>query len=258
MATLKPLDTSKLESKLAWERPERKDQAGKLALFGGVSLKLKEVDTIFQQATKYGVGSAVALVPESLAKVFKRKDQYLVPVILDHYFGLTDAGLETVQEELFLTNALILADIGNSSATGLRLAKVVSNSFKTVIISDSSATLAISYPNEILANPNVVLVLNLQNLQKIIQASKIKLSGSLNSTQSFQERLKLLAELNTQISAKIILSEDKRVVAVESDSFLNLQTTISQLELCANLAAWRVWAPQILFLEQLFAAAANL
>ncbi len=258
MANLKPLDTSKLEAKFAWERPERKDQAGKLAVFGGISLKLKEVDTVFKQATKYGVGSTVALVPESLAKVFKRQDQYLVPVILDHYFGLTDVGLETVQEELFLTNALILADIGNNSATGLRLAKVISSSIKTVILTDSSAILAISYPNEVLANPNIILITNLQNLQKIIQASSLKLSTSLSSNQSFQERLKCLDDLNSQATAKVILFEDKRVVAVDGNNFLNMQTTISQLELSANIAAWRMWAPQLPFLEQLFAASANL
>lgn len=254
MSGLKPLDTTKLESKLAWEKPERKDQAGSLIIFGGVSLKLKEVDTIFKSAKSCGVGSAYALVPESLARVFKRDDQYLIPVNFDNYYGLSDTGQKTFLEEFGLADGLVLADIGNSSATERKLALAVVKTFKPVVIADSSVNLIFSYPTELLSNQSITLVVSLQNLQKIIKVSGLKLAKPLLSTSSFNQKLETLHELSSQIESKVVLVDDKKVLSVDYVSYISSNLKASSSEFCAHLICWQIWSPKSNILEQVFAA----
>lgn len=254
MANLAPLKTENLLAKFAWEKPERKDQAGSLIIFGGVSLKLKEVDTAFKSARAYGVGHIYALVPESLAKVFKRDDPYLVPVIFDGYYGLTESGQKTFTEEFSLADSLILADIGKSSATEHKLALQISKSFKPVIITDSAINLLLNYHSELLSNSKITIILNLQNLQKLIKATNIATHSALLSTQNLVSKLDVLGQFSSQVSSKLVLIEEGRVLAVDGQKYINLELSKEPLELSANLAAWQIWSPKSIFLEKLFAA----
>lgn len=253
-----PLDTTKLESKLAWEKPERKDQAGSLVIFGGVSLKLKEVDTIFKSAKACGIGSVQTLVPESLARVFKREDQLLTPVNFDSYYGLTDSGLRVFTEEFAQADALVLADIGKSSATEHRLAVAIAKTFKPVIITDSSVNLALTYCSELLDNSSITLLLSLQSAQKLIKAAGLKLTKPLLSDSSFNYRLEVLYRFNSQFKAKLVLLGEKHLLAVYGDCYFNHKLESEDLNLAARLSCWQVWTPKLDFLEQLFAVASNL
>lgn len=254
MSALKPFDTSDLESKLIWEKPERKDQAGSLLVFGGVSLKLKEVDTAFKKAKKCGIGSAQALVPESLARVFKRDEQYLTPINFDNYYGLSENGQKTLQDEFALSYGLILADIGNSSATERRLVLTIAKTFKPVVLTDLSINLVLNYPHELLNNKNITLVINLQNLQKIIQVCNLKLDKPLLSSSSFNQKIEVLAKLNYLLDSKIVLLEEKRVLAVDNDFYFSREYKNTAIELSACLICWQIWASQLNILEQVFAA----
>lgn len=258
MADLKPLETNNLQAKFAWERPERKDQAGSLIIFGGVSLKLKEVDTVFKASRDNGVGSVYALVPESLARVFKRDDPYLVPVNFDGYFGLTDQGIKTLQNEFSLADGLILADIGKSSSTEHKLAVQIARSFKPVIVTDSAISLLLNYHAELLTNPHITLILNLQNLQKLIKTSALKLDSAILSTSTLKSKLDLLAQFQTQIEAKIILTDEGRIIAVDSKKFISLVQDRTSLELASRLACWQIWSPKSYILEQAFIANADI
>lgn len=255
MPGLKPLNTNELEKKLAWEKPERKDQAGSLVIFGGVSLKLKEVDTVFRSAKSCGVSSIQTLVPESLARVFKREDQYLTPVNFDNYYGLSDTGLKTLTEEFALVDSLVLADIGSSSATEHKLALIISKTFKPVIISESSFNLVLNYPDEILNNPNITIIVNLQKLQKLIKLTNIKLEAPLLSSSTLKSKIEAVSQLSLRVKSKIVLLDESRASSAEGGLQLSLEFSGSEgLDLATRLACWQVWAPNLSFLEHFFAS----
>lgn len=254
MAKLKPFNSDGVVERLSWEKPERKDQAGSLIIFGGSSFKLKEVDTIFKAAKHYGIGSVSALVPESLAKVFKRDDPYLIPVAQDNYFGLTDSGFKMLTEECIVADGLILADIGNNSSTGLKLAKLISNYLKPVLLTDSAMPLISSYATEILSNSNLVLLLNLQNTQKLIKASNLKLSFALNSDLATSKKIELLHEFQSQVAASIVLLDDERIISTNNSYYLNIKMQGSKQDLAAKIIAWKIWSPTTNLLEYVFVA----
>jgi hypothetical protein len=254
MTKLNPFKTDGVDEKLSWEKPERKDQAGSLIIFGGASLKLKEVDSIFKSAKKYGVGQVSALVPESLSKVFKREDPYLIPLLYDSHFGLSDQGLRTFQDEFSLSDSLVLADLGRSSSTQLKIASQVAKSFKPVIITNSGFSLLNNFHTELLSNGSITVLLNLQNLQKLISVAKLNTSSPLLSSSSFKQIIDSLFEISNQIKAKIVLLEDGRIFSVNNSQYLNLKQEKTSEEFIAALSSWQIWSPKLKFLEQVFAA----
>ncbi len=258
MSTVKPFDTSGVAEKLAWERPERKDQAGSLTIFGGVSLKLKEVDTIFKSSKECGIGSVYALVPESLARVFKREEQCLIPINFDNYYGLSDLGYKTLLEELALADGLVLADIGASSATHHKLALAISKTFKPVIMTNSSLGLLQNYSNELKDNPNITFICSIQSLQKFIKSSGLKITKPLLSDSSFNMKLEVLHQLSTQIKLKVLLVDNKKLLLLNQDKYISIDLKDSDLELAARLICWQIWAPRSNMLEQSLAATSNI
>ena len=51
-----------------WNKPERRDQAGKLGIIGGNKLGFLAVAESYQEALKAGVGEARVLLPDALKK----------------------------------------------------------------------------------------------------------------------------------------------------------------------------------------------
>jgi hypothetical protein len=254
MTKLNPFQIDGVEERLSWEKPERRDQAGSLIIFGGASLKLKEVDLIFKSAKKCGVGEVSALVPESLAKVFKREDPYLIPLPFDSHFGLSDQGLKSFQEELVLADSLIVADIGKSSATQLKIAAQVGKTFKPTLIARSSFSVLKNFHSELLPNSYITALVNLQDLQKLIAVAKLKTSSPLLSSSSSKQKIDSLFEISNQVQIRLILIDDGRLYAVDNSRYVNLKQEKTNEEIIASLAGWQIWAPKLQFLEQVYAA----
>lgn len=55
-----------------WNKPERRDQAGKLGIIGGNKLGFLAVAESYQESLKTGVGEARVLLPDALKKMFPR------------------------------------------------------------------------------------------------------------------------------------------------------------------------------------------
>ena len=56
-----------------WNKPERRDQAGKLGIIGGNKLGFLAVAESYQESLKTGVGEARVLLPDALKKKCSRE-----------------------------------------------------------------------------------------------------------------------------------------------------------------------------------------
>ncbi len=253
MPTLTPLETDGLADKLSWHKPERKDQAGRVVIFGGASLKLKSVDLIYKKVINLGSTPSV-LIPETLSRGFKLNPSILQPIKFDNYFGLTEQGQKTLSEEFAMADALVLADSGKNSSTANRLAQTVAHSFKPVIITEGSLNLIFSYLEELLHNSYLIIFLSPASLQKIQKALKQKVERLVSLNSGAAAKLKSLLELQNYFQARLVLLEDKLVLAVdeESSTYIMQKTKLSEEQLAASLACWQIWAPKVDFLSQLY------
>lgn len=256
MAQIKPLQTEGLLEEYQWEKPERKDQAGSLVIFGGASLKLKEVDSIYKSAVKKGVGQIQTLVPESLAKSFKRDFNPLVPIKFDGYFGLTEEGAKTLQEEVAMSDATIIADVGKSSATHLTLAKILPKSFKPIIITSSAVSFILNFTEDLLGGPSNLLVLDLQNFQRLIKVSKISVDYKLSSNSPLARIIESLHKFQSQVESKVIVITNNIAIASSGNTFFSTRVT-NQESLIAGLATWSIWSPEANLTDLLYLASSG-
>lgn len=265
-------DSAGVVERLSWEKPERKDQAGSLVVFGGVGLKLKEINSIFSSAKTAGASSVVILVPESLARGFKLAESILNPVMFNSHFGLTDSGLRKVRDEFGLGDALILGDLGRNSETQFKLLNLISHSYKPVIVTSFAAELFSSELDQLSANPKITLILNFSQFQKLCKTLTIKTIKTVNnkntnpvllplSTQSIKIKTKVLAAVQARVAANIILVDEGQVISTSPNDmdgqYLRLKLNKDIEELISHLALWQVWAPGAPFLEQLFLASSS-
>ena len=258
MPDLTPLQTEGLAEKLLWEKPERRDQAGSILIFGGASLKLKTVDLIYKTVQKLGARPTV-LVPESLAVSFKLKAPVLQPIRFDNYFGLTEQGQKTLATELALADALVLADSGKNSSTTKHLAALTSFSFKPIVITEGSLNLILEYHYELLQNPNITIILNSAALQKFQRIIPQKLEFPISLSSGAAARLNSLLELQSIYQSRVILFEDNLILAIDSASsqYLLQKTKLNLEQFSASLVCWQVWAPKAKPLQQVFMASSQ-
>lgn len=254
MAELKRFDPTEALSKLSWQKPERRDQAGRVLIIGGFNSKLKDTNSIYSAAISSGVGSASVLVPESLARAFKIKSLDLVGLHLDHYFGLTDQGERVLKEELHFSDALIVADTGSNSQTSLKLAKIISDSLVPTTLSLESSPFLISHSAELIENARLTLILTLPTLQKIIKNLSLATSKPLLTTSQPNQKTELLAEVQSQVPATLVLIDDGLVYYSDKNFYIRRDLNLSSQELAAKLTAWSIWAPTESVLARLSAS----
>ncbi len=254
MANLKRFDPTEALSKMSWQKPERRDQAGRVVIIGGFNSKLKDTNSVYSTTIASGVGSASVLVPESLARAFKIKSLDLVGLHLDHYFGLTDQGEQVLKEELHFADALIVTDTGSNSQTSLKLSKIVSDLLIPVTLSLESAPFLASHSPELLQNPRLTAILTLPTLQKVIKNLSLSVHKPILTTTQPNQKTELLAEVQAQLPTRLVLIDDGLVYCSDQDSYIRRDLNLSSQELAAKLTAWSIWTPTESVLARLSAA----
>ena len=73
-------DKKPLFPEIEWNKPERRDQAGKLLIIGGSAGNFRAVALAYEAALKAGIGQVKVLVPDSLKKM-------IPPIITDIIFA---------------------------------------------------------------------------------------------------------------------------------------------------------------------------
>ena len=131
-----------------WNKPERRDQAGKLGIIGGNKLGFLAVAESYQESLKTGVGEARVLLPDALKKNVPANMTDVLFAPTNQSGSLANEALtETLALERWADVLLLCGDAGRNSQT------------------------AIVYSfQEILDNPHVVFIASLAQVQKIFRA----------------------------------------------------------------------------------------
>ena len=154
-----------------WNKPERRDQAGKLGIIGGNKLGFLAVAESYQEALKAGVGETRVLLPDALKKS--------VPTVMtDVLFAPTNQSgslsNEALNEALALEKwadvLLLCGDAGRNSQTSIVYEELIKKSEIPVVLTRDAIDLVQNSLQEILDNPRVVFVASLAQVQKIFRA----------------------------------------------------------------------------------------
>ena len=164
------LPAQPLFPEVEWNKPERRDQAGRLGIVGGSSLGFISVAESWRTANQTGAGEIRTLLPDALRK-------NVPPTMTNVTFGATnnagglgsDAKSELAAIENWSDCLLFVGDAGKNSQTAIIYEDLLSKtSTPCVVTRDAVDLLQNSYP-AIISNPHVTLVLSFAQLQRLFK-----------------------------------------------------------------------------------------
>lgn len=162
--------TKPLFPDVEWSKPERRDQAGKLAIIGGNKLGFIAAAEAFQTAGETGVGETKVLLPDALKKS-------VPPSLTDVMFapsnpsgGLAkDALTEMKTIGAWADMTLLIGDAGRNSETAVAYEQFLLDYDKPLVITRDAVDLVKNGMQALVDRPNTLFVISFAQAQKMLQ-----------------------------------------------------------------------------------------
>lgn len=156
---------------VAWNKPEQRSLAGKLAIIGGNKLGFAGVAEAYSTALRAGVGETRVLLPDILRKT-------IPPSITDALFGVTnpsgslarDALTDMLALDSWATGTLLIGDAGRSSETAILYEDFLRNSSRPLVATRDAVDLIKNSSQALVERPNTLLIVSFAQLQKLFQS----------------------------------------------------------------------------------------
>lgn len=208
---------------LEWEKPERKDQAGKLLIIGGNIHGFASVAKADQITREQGIGSARILLPDALRRT-------LAPLWTDAIFTPSTAtgSFSKDSRELFLQNALwadgmlITGDLGRNSETAVLLDELIRSTRSPLAITKDALDYYKDAPTSIFERPNAVVVASFSQLQKLLHA--LKYPKPLTYTMQLMQLVEAMHAITTSYPVSIVTKHNDHIVVAVGGSVSTTQT----------------------------------
>lgn len=219
---------------IIWSRPENRNTAGKILIVGGNLHSFSAVSTAYSSALKAGVGTARVLLPDSLKKTVGNILENCEFAPSNTSGSFSKEALNEILIQAMWADALLLAgDFGKSSETTLMLESLLLKYRGILCMTGDAMDHFLNSPTSITENPNICLVGNFSQMQKLLMASgstsalgnNMELSLLVQNLHSFT--LKHQVSLITVFHEKIIVTSAGKVSTTPHDTTSSSMQTIA-------------------------------
>ena len=156
---------------IEWNKPERRDLAGRLGIIGGNKLGFAAAAEAYETAKAVGAGEVRVLLPDALrSKVpTQMTDVLFAPTNASGSLASEAASDITALEE-WATGLLFIGDAGKNSQTAIIYERAIVSAEKPVILTrDAIDLVQHSFP-AILDNPHITFVASFAQIQRLFRA----------------------------------------------------------------------------------------
>ena len=234
-------DKKPLFPEIEWNKPERRDQAGKLLIIGGSAGNFRAVALAYEAALKAGIGQVKVLVPDSLKKM-------IPPIITDIIFAPSnisgsfsmDAEAEFMAAASWTDSILLIGDTNKNSETAILFEALLKKTDKLTVITRDAVDILMSSFTELLNRENTIIISSFAQTQKIFQTVyypkiltfSMQLSNLAETLHKFTTTYPIL--IGTLHAENFILSEDGKII-----------TTPLANNFTDNLSPLKIWSGEI-------------
>lgn len=156
---------------IEWSKPERRDQAGKLAIIGGNKLGFAGVAEAYGVASTIGIGQARVLLPDALRKTIPAS-------MTDVMFGDSNPSGSLANNALndmqvlgeWADGVLLVGDAGRNSETAITYEQFLGTYSGQLTITRDAVDLLKNSAHTLVERENTLLVVSFAQLQKLFQA----------------------------------------------------------------------------------------
>lgn len=231
---------------IEWNRPERRDQAGKLGLIGGNKLGFVSVAESYTEALETGVGEVRALLPDTL----KRS---IPATITDTVFAASNPSGSLARDALasmhalgaWANSVLLIGDAGRNSETALVYDDFISSYQGQLTITRDAIDLVKNNNHLLVERPDTLFVASFAQVQKLFQS--VYYPKILTFSMQLGQLVEALHKFTITYPVTIVtLHRDTLIIA--SDGQVVTQTwdnpmTIWRGTLATRAAAYWLWTP---------------
>lgn len=155
---------------VAWNKPERRDQAGKLGIIGGNKLSFASVADAYQVARESGAGQVRALVPDALKQSIPTQLTDVVYAPSNPSGSLAQDALADLRVLASWADVLLLiGDAGRNSETAIVYEQLIRDYTGRLVITRDAADLIKHGAQQLVERPDTLLVLSFAQVQKLFQ-----------------------------------------------------------------------------------------
>lgn len=166
----KQTDSKPLFPDIEWNKPERRDQAGKLGIIGGNKLGFVATAESYQEAKDTGAGQVRVLLPDCLKNTVPRTLTDVVYAACNQSGSLSQEALnEMTALGQWADSILLIGDAGRSSETAIVYEKWIANYSGPLTVTRDAIDLVKNSPRLIVERPDTLLVASFAQVQKLFQ-----------------------------------------------------------------------------------------
>lgn len=155
---------------IAWNKPEQRSHAGKMAIIGGNKLGFVAVRDAYEVATVMGAGSIRAVLPDVLRKTVPSSvtDAIFVPSNPSGGFS-REAANEFEAACSWADVCVLIGDAGRNSETAMLYESLLISADRIVVTRDA-VDLLLPAAGKLVTKPGATLVVSFAQLQKLFQS----------------------------------------------------------------------------------------
>lgn len=240
---------SPLFPELEWNKPERRDQAGRLLIVGGNVHALSAPAQAYEQAKNTGIGDARLMLPDKTKRLVGKDvaDASFLPSTksgeLSH-----EAAPEIIGHAARADALLFPGDNGRNSQTAILFEETLSAYTAEAILCRDAIDILSNHPATLLERPRTTLVVSFAQLQKLVQ--HYQHPSALTFTMDLLKLVAFLHELTAAIPANLITLHQNQFVCAQGGKVSTTKLPAPKedmrwrVEMAAHAACIITWYPK--------------
>lgn len=162
-----------LFEQLEWDKPERRDQAGRLLIIGGSSHALSAPAKAYELVKRQGIGDVKIVLPDKTKALVGKSLPDAVFLPSTPSGELSKDGQEQLIDYAMWADSLLLpGDSGHNSQTSILFSQLLSNYSGNIILTRDAIDILINEPDLLLGREKTALVTSFGQLQKLVKSSQ--------------------------------------------------------------------------------------
>lgn len=232
---------------IEWNRPERRDQAGRLGIVGGNKLGFSAVADSYAIASESGVGEVRVLLPDALRKSVPPSMTDVLFAPTNHSGGLAnEAATELASLSEWADVLLFSGDAGKNSQTAILYESLITKREKPSVITRDAIDLLQNSFQSILDNPQVTFVASFAQVQRLFRA--VYYPKMLTFSMQLAQFVEVLHKFTLTYPVSVVTLHAEQLIIAHGGEVVsqvwNDPMRIWRGHTAARAASYLVWTPQ--------------
>ena len=233
---------------LEWNKPERRDQAGRLLVIGGSSHALSAPANAYQQSKKLGIDDVKVALPDSTRRLIDKSavDAVFLPSTPSGEFS-RDGEQELLDYASWADTLLFAGDVGRNSQTTILLESIVRSFSGQIVCTKDAVDSLLLQPDILFERESTTIVVSFGQLQKLLK--NYSYLYPLNFSMELAQLVEYLHVLSKKIKCSLVTLHNNQYIVAHNGTIVttkiasDTEPKIWRLSTAVAASCYQTWNP---------------